>query len=229
MELVGYARVSSREERQVLDRQVDALRVAGCERIYEDRGNGASADRPSLSACLDYLRRDDVLVVLDLDRLGRRAGELIRFVDELERRGVGFRALNAPFDTTTPAGRAFLQIHAAFAEMERNLIRQRVSEGIAAACARGRKGGRPRVMTPERLRYAQHLMADQTRSIPAICRELGDLPASTLYHYVHADGSLKAPGHKLLDMDVHGAGADPAKKASGGTAAVETPRALADA
>jgi hypothetical protein len=113
--------------------------------------------------------------------------------------------------------------------MERNLIRQRVSEGIAAARARGRKGGRPRVMTPERLRYAQHLMADQTRSIPAICRELGDLPASTLYHYVHADGSLKAPGRKLLDTDMHGAGADPAKEAPGDPAAVEAPRALADA
>src|SRR3954447_20824275 len=83
MELVGHARVFSREERQVLDRQVDALRVAGCERISDDRGSGASADRPGLSACLDYLRRDDVLVVLDLDRLGRRARELVGLVDEL--------------------------------------------------------------------------------------------------------------------------------------------------
>lgn len=230
MELVGYARLSSREERQMLDRQVYTLRAAGCERIYDDRGSGASGDRPGLSACLGYLRRDDVLVVLDLDRLGRRADELIRLVDELECRGVGFRALNAPFDTTTPAGRAFLQIQVAFAEMERTLIRQRVSEGIAAACARGRKGGRPRVMTPERLRNAQHLMADQTRNIPVICRELGDMPASTLYHYyAHADGSLKAPGRKLLDTDMHGAGADPAKEASGGTAAIEASRALADA
>jgi DNA invertase Pin-like site-specific DNA recombinase len=229
MELVGYARVSTREERQVLDRQVDALRAAGCERIYDDHGSGATADQPGLSACLDYLRRDDVLVVLDLDRLGRRAGELIQLVDALERRGVGFRALNAPFDTTTPAGRAFLQIQAAFAEMERNLIRQRVSEGVAAARARGRMGGRPRVMTPERLRYAQHLMADQTRSIPSICRELGDLPASTLYHYVHADGSLKAPGRKLLDIDMPGAGAGPATRASDGTAVVEALRASSDA
>ncbi len=229
MELVGYARVSSREDRQVLDRQVDALRAAGCERIYDDHGSGASADRPGLSGCLDYLRRDDVLVVLDLDRLGRRAGELIRLVDELQHRGVGFRALNAPFDTTTPAGRAFLQIQAAFAEMERNLIRQRVSEGIAAARARGRKGGRPRVMTLERLRYAQHLMADQTRNIPAICRELGDLPASTLYHYVHADGSLKAPGRKLLDTDMRAASEASAGKPSGTTAPVEAPRALVGA
>ena len=201
MELVGYARVSTREGQQVLDRQLDALRTAGCERIFDDRGSGASAERPGLKACLDYLRKGDVLVVLDLDRLGRLAGELIRLVDELEGRGVGFRALNASFDTTTPMGRAFLQIQAAFAEMERNVIRQRVKEGIAAARARGRKGGRPRLMTPERLRYAQHLMSDRTRSIPAICRELGDVPASTLYHYLHADGTLKATGVKLLGTD----------------------------
>jgi DNA invertase Pin-like site-specific DNA recombinase len=198
MELVGYARVSTREEWQVFDRQLDALKAAGCKRIFDDRGSGASADRPGLKACLNYLREGDVLVVLDLDRLGRLAGELIRLVDELEGRGVGFRALNTSFDTTTPVGRAFLQIQAAFAEMERNVIRQRVKEGIAAARARGRKGGRPRLMTPERLRYAQHLMADKSRSIPAICRELGSVPASTLYHYLHADGTLKAPGVRLL-------------------------------
>jgi len=84
MELVGYARVSTREERQVFDRQVDALKAAGCERVFEDRGSGASADRTGLKECLGYLRRGDVLIVLDLDRLGRLAGELIRLVDELE-------------------------------------------------------------------------------------------------------------------------------------------------
>ena len=83
--------------------------------------------------------------------------------------------------------------------MERNLIRQRVKEGILAARARGRKGGRPRIMTVDKLRYAQHLMTDRSRSIPAVCRELGDIPSSTLYHYLHADGSLKEPGRKLLD------------------------------
>ncbi|ABQ29160.1 recombinase family protein [Acidiphilium cryptum] len=201
MSMVGYARVSTREERQIFDRQMDALTVAGCERIFEDRGSGARSDRPGIKACLDYLRRGDVLVVLDLDRLGRLAGELIGLVDDLEARGVGFRALNTAFDTTTPAGRAFLQIQAAFAEMERNVIRQRVREGIVAARARGRKGGRPRMMTAERLRYAQHLMADSTRSIPSICRELGGIPASTLYHYVQADGTLKSPGIKLLGAD----------------------------
>src|ERR687883_1539704 len=141
MELVGYARVSTREERQVLDRQLDALKAAGCKRIFDDRGSGVSTDRPGLRTCLDYLRKGDVLVVLDLDRLGRLAGELIRLVDELERRGVGFRALNADFDTTTPVGRAFLQIQAAFAEMERNVIRQRVRVGVAGR-ARPRPQGR---------------------------------------------------------------------------------------
>ena len=198
MSLVGYARVSTAEGRQVLDRQLDALNAAGCERVFEDHASGTASERPNLAACLDYLRRGDVLVVLDLDRLGRLAGELITLIDELGERGIGFRALNSPMDTTTPAGRAFLQIQAAFAEMERNVIRQRVREGVKAARARGRKGGRPRIMTAEKLRYAQSLMADRDRSIPEICRELGDLPTSTLYHYLHADGTLKHPGQRLL-------------------------------
>jgi DNA invertase Pin-like site-specific DNA recombinase len=182
----------------VIDRQRDALEAAGCARIFEDRASGAGAERPGLAACLDFLRPGDVLVVLDLDRLGRLAGELIALIDRLDARGVAFRALNAPMDTTTPAGRAFLQIQAAFAEMERNIIRQRVKEGLAAARARGRKGGRPRVMTAEKLRYARHLMADSTRSIPSICAELGGIRPSTLYHYLQADGSLKSAGRALL-------------------------------
>ena len=167
--------------------------------MFEDHASGAASERPNLTACLDYLRQGDVLVVLDLDRLGRRAGELITLIDELDQRGIGFRALNSPMDTTTPAGRAFLQLQAAFAEMERNVIRQRVREGVKAARARGRKGGRPRGMTREKLRYAQNLMADRARSIPDICRELGDMPTSTLYHYLHAVGALKEPGRRLLD------------------------------
>ena len=167
--------------------------------MFEDHTSDAAADRPNLAACLDYLRRGDDLVVLDLDRLGRRAGELISLIDELDQRGVGFRAINSPMDTTTPAGRAFLQIQAVFAEMERNVIRQRVREGVKAARARGRKGGGPRILTPEKLRYAQSLTADRTRSTSEICRELGNLPTSTLYHYLHADGALKGPGRRLLD------------------------------
>ena len=206
MALIGYARISTAEGAQVLDRQLDALNQIGCERIFEDRASGAGADRPGLLACLDFLRRGDVLVVLDLDRLGRLAAELIALIDQLASRSIGFRALNAPVDSTTPAGRAFLQIQAAFAEMERNIIRQRVHEGLAAARARGRKGGRPRVMTADKLRYARHLMADSARSIPDICAELGGIRPSTLYHYLHADGALKAAGQKLLDSAATGQG-----------------------
>ena len=220
--LIGYARISTAEGAQVLDRQLDALRAAGCRRVFEDRASGAKAERPGLTACLDHLRAGDVLVVLDLDRLGRLAGELVALIDGLEKQGVGFRALNSPMDTTTPQGRAFLQIQAAFAEMERNVIRQRVREGLAAARARGRKGGRPRVMTPDKLRYARHLMADRGRSIPSIQAELGGMPTSTLYHYLHADGQVKKPGRELLgegreEVEVAPAEADRANpKATGG-------------
>ena len=143
-----------------------------------------------------------MVVVFDLDGLGRLASDLIKLIDDSADKDIGFKAINSPMDTTTPAGRAFLQIQAAFAEMERNIIRQRVKEGIAAARARararGRKGGRPRIMTAEKLKYAQHLMADQTKSIPAICKELGDIPSSTLYHYVTAKKKKKKAGVDLL-------------------------------
>ena len=200
---IGYARVSTMETRQHLHRQLDALNTADCGRIFEEHASGADADRPQLTACLDYLRSGDVLVVLDLDRLGRRAVDLVALIDSLESRGIGFKALNSPMDTTTPAGRAFMQIQAAFAEMERNLIRQRVQEGVRAARARGRKGGRPRVMTAEKLRYAQHLMTDQARTIPDICRELDDLATTTLYHYLRPDGTLKPAGTALLHPPGH--------------------------
>ena len=131
MGLIGYARISTSEAEQVLDRQLDALHAAGCERIFRDTASGAAAERPGLAACLDHLRRHDVL-----DRLGRLAHDLIALIDGLEKRGISFRALNSPMDTTTPAGRAFLQIQAAFAEMERNLLRQRV-RGAATAAAPG--------------------------------------------------------------------------------------------
>ena len=178
MSLIGYARVSTSEGKQLLDRQVDALTEIGW--IFEDKASGSNSQRKGLDDCLNYLRKGDVLVVLDLDRLGRLASDLIKLIDELAEKDIGFKAINSPMDTTTPAGRAFLQIQAR---------------------ARGRKGGRPRIMTAEKLRYAQHLMADQTKSIPAICKELGDIPSSTLYHYVTAKGELKKAGVDLLNSE----------------------------
>ena len=184
---------------QVLDRQLDTLNEAGCERVYEDCASGAASKRPSLPAGLDYPRKGDVLVVFDLDWLGRRAGELITLIDELDRRGIGFRALNSPMETIAPAGQTFLQIRTAFVEMERNVIRKRIIEGEKAARARGRKGERPRTITAKKLRYARRLTAYRSHSIPALCRELGGLPTSTLNHYLAADGTPEGPGRRLLE------------------------------
>ena len=144
--------------------------------MFEDHASGAASERPNLTACLDYLRQGDVLVVLDLDRLGRRAGEPITLIDELDQRGIGFRALNSPMDTTTPAGRAFLQLQAAFAEMERNVIRQRVREGVKAARARGRKGGRPLHWVGSTAAIAALLAADAD---PNAKTDDGQIPADS--------------------------------------------------
>ena len=128
-ELVGYARVSIYERQQVFNQQVEALKTVGCIRIFEDCRTAASIERPGLRACLKHLQSNDVLVVLDLDRFGLLTGDMIRFVQELEGRGVGFRALNAALDTTTSAGRSFMQTYTCFTEMDRNVVRQRVNEG----------------------------------------------------------------------------------------------------
>ena len=120
-----------------------------CERAYEDRASGASAYRHNLAACLDYRRRGDSLVVFDLDRVRRLAGELITLIDGLSERDIGFRAFNSPMDTTTPAGRTTLQIQTTLTELERNVIRQRVREGVKAARARGTKGDVPASSPPE--------------------------------------------------------------------------------
>jgi DNA invertase Pin-like site-specific DNA recombinase len=207
--IIGYASTLPDEEGQVFDRHIEALTAMGCESVFGDRSLGPADERPGLETCLAAVRRGDVLVVLRLDQLGYRAEALIRFVSDLAERDVGFRGLETAFDTTTPTGRGFLQIQAALAEMERTLTGQRTGGGIAVARARGRKGGRPRLMTPERLRRAQRLMADQSRSIPSICQELDDLPVSTLYHYLRADGSLREAGRKLLDSDEASSAAPP--------------------
>lgn len=193
----GYARVSSREDRQLLDRQLDALNSAGCEKIFQDRMSGARNDRPGLAKLLSTALEGDCIVVLDLDRLGRRAGALIHLIESLEARGVGFKALNSPMDTTTPAGRAFLQIQAAFAEMERNLARQRILEGLAAARDRGRFGGRPRHITPPLLQDIIELSAASASSPKRICERL-NISWHGARRYIRESGVLTATGLELI-------------------------------
>ena len=158
MALIGYARVSTAEQDTAL--QVDALRKAGCERIFEDTASGAKTDRPGLADALAYLRDGDVLAVWRLDRLGRSLPHLIETIAALESRGVGFRSLTEAIDTTTPGGRLIFHVFGALGQFERDLIRERTKAGLTAAAARGRKGGRKPVVTAEKLQRAREHMAN---------------------------------------------------------------------
>ena len=142
MTLIGYARVST--EDQNLDMQTDALRAAGCEKIFVEKGSGADRGRPELARALAYARPGDVFVCWKLDRVARSVGHLIAVTEGLKDRGVGFRSLKDAIDTTTAAGNLMFQIIASFAEFERNVLRERTLAGLAAAKARGRVGGRRR-------------------------------------------------------------------------------------
>lgn len=142
MAKVGYARVSTQD--QSLDLQIDELEKAGCERIFQEKVSGAKDDREELQKCLDYLREGDVLVVYKLDRLGRTTKQLINMVEDLKEKGIQFHAITNKIDTSTAQGKFFFTIMAGFAEMERELIRERTKAGLEAARVRGRKGGRPK-------------------------------------------------------------------------------------
>jgi DNA invertase Pin-like site-specific DNA recombinase len=161
MALIGYARVSTAEQNLLLQR--DALAGAGCETVFEDHASGAKAERPGLADALAYLRGGDVSVVWKLDRLGRSMAHLIDTVSGLEAKGVGFRSLTEGVDTTTPGGTLIFHIFGAIAQFERDLIRERTNAGLKAAQARGKKGGRKPVVTPDKLARARtHLAAGLT-------------------------------------------------------------------
>jgi DNA invertase Pin-like site-specific DNA recombinase len=153
---VGYARVSTLDQDPAL--QYDALAAAGCAKVYEDRASGAKADRAGLLSALGYVRDGDVLIVWKLDRLGRSLPHLIETVTALERRGVGFRSITEAIDTTTPGGRLVFHLFGALAQFERDLIQERTRAGLAAAAARGRKGGRKPVVTGEKLERARSII-----------------------------------------------------------------------
>ena len=201
--LIGYARVSKADGSQLLDLQRDALLDAGVdeERLYEDRASGRLDHRPGLDACLKALQPGNTFVVWKLDRLGRDLKHLVTTVDELRARGVGLRVLagaGAEIDTSTANGRLVFGIFAALAEFERELIVERTRAGLAAARARGRLGGRPRKMDVAMLRMAMRAMAERDTKAQDLAQRLG-ITTTTLYMYVNGDGTVKAPGQKLLD------------------------------
>jgi DNA invertase Pin-like site-specific DNA recombinase len=155
---IGYARVSTREQNPTL--QHDALINAGCAKVFTDVASGARTDRPQLVAALAYLRPGDVLTVWQLDRLGRNMRHLIDTVNTLQGHGVQFRSLRENIDTTTASGRLTFHLFAALAEFERDLLRERTAAGLTAIASRrsrGRAGGRPRKMTPEKIAVARQM------------------------------------------------------------------------
>src|SRR4051794_20698802 len=181
MMLIGYARVSTHE--QNLDLQEDALKAAGCKKVYTDKTGGTKAERPGLERALADVRPGDSLVVWKLDRLGRSLKHLIETVTDLSHRGVGFRSLQEAIDTTTSGGKLISHAFGALAEFERALIRERPLAALAAARARGRKGGRPRNLDDKKKRHAVTLHGYPTNSVKDIGRTLG-ISKATLDRYM---------------------------------------------
>lgn len=189
--LIGYARVSTHE--QILDLQLDALKQAGCRRIFQDMASGVKTDRLGLEEALDFVQEGDTLVVWRLDRLGRSLGHLIETVTDLQERGIGFRSLQESIDTTTSSGKLVFQIFGALAEFERNLIQERTLAGLAAARARGRRGGRRRKLSPDQTELLYQLYDERQRTVKEICGMLG-ISRSTLYGYLEHRKAVPADG-----------------------------------
>ncbi|MEV7968195.1 recombinase family protein [Sphaerisporangium sp. NPDC088356] len=186
---IGYARVSTGGQK--LERQLDALKAAGCRRIFADKKSGKNADRPELAACHAFLTAGDTLVVPSLDRYGRSLQDLITMVGDLRRREVGFTSLHENLDTTTPGGRLVFHVFAALAEFIRELIVVGTREGLAAARARGRVGGRPTVVNSDILRAARDMLPNPEHSITSIAKLLG-VSAGTLYNHIPDLQELRA-------------------------------------
>jgi DNA invertase Pin-like site-specific DNA recombinase len=147
MALIGYARVSRATQKE--DSQLDELNAAGCEKIYVDKGvSGKLAKRPELDACLAYLREGDVLVITRLSRAMRSLRHFLDLAHTLRERGIGLKVLKQDIDTTTPTGRLVFHILAAIDEFQRELIVEGTVEGLDAARARGRTGGRRQKLSP---------------------------------------------------------------------------------
>lgn len=179
--LIGYARVSTDDQK--LNLQQDALQKAGCEKIFEDHLSGAKANRPGLNAALEIARSGDTLVVWRLDRLGRSLKDLLQLTEILKERSIGLHSLQESINTTTSSGQLVFHLFGALAEFERNLVRERTQAGLTAARARGRSGGRPKALDPNKRQLVVKLYNDHQHSIDEICHMMG-ISKPTLYKYI---------------------------------------------
>lgn len=182
--LIGYARVSTLD--QNLDLQRDALRDAGCERIFEEHSSSAAPRLAARDEVLDYARPDDVLVIWRLDRLGRSLRDLVDIVTGLGERGVGLRSLHEAIDTTTPTGRLTFHVFAALAEVEAELVRERTRAGLQAARKRGVKLGRPPALSTDQISVARTPLSSPNLSARQVADHFG-VHRSTLYRTLAAN------------------------------------------
>jgi DNA invertase Pin-like site-specific DNA recombinase len=185
--LIGYARVSTRD--QNLDLQIEALRKAGCEKIYEDKISGSKTDRVGLSQALEQLREGDTFIVWKLDRLARTTKGLIDFINELSNRGVNFSSLTDNIDTSSAQGRFFFHVMSALAEMEKALIVERTQAGLAVAKAQGKVGGRKRVFTEEKVKMAKKLL--EAKTPPKEVAKILGVSIPTLYRHLPANSVVE--------------------------------------
>ena len=189
---VGYARVSTTDQSPEL--QLEALRRAGCERVFTERASGARDDRPELARVVgDVLRAGDTLVVWKLDRLARSLKMLIATAEDLARRGIGLVSLTESLDTTTPGGTLVFHVFGAIAQFERALIRERTAAGLVEARRRGRKGGRPPAFTTADVVAARALMAEGKLPVRDVAKRMG-VSVATLYRHLGKRGSAEPAG-----------------------------------
>jgi len=180
---IGYARVSTND--QDLTAQKQALHNAGCDQIFTDIASGARTDRPGLDKCIEACETGDTLCVWRIDRLGRSMPHLVSFIEDLQKRGIGFKSLcDGAIDTTTASGELVFNIFSSLAQFERRLIQERTRAGLSAARARGKKGGRKPIQPNNpKVIMAQKMHADKSISIDEICDTL-KISRATLYRYL---------------------------------------------
>lgn len=188
--IIGYARVSTQDQNPEL--QLNALRGAGCEQLFQEAASGKFRERPELTACLRSVRKGDTLVVWKLDRLARSLKDLVEVVHDLDARGAGFRSLTEAIDTTSSGGRLVFHIFGALAEFEHSLIRERTIAGLAAARARGRKGGRKPVMSKADTRKAAAMLSDPAITKVEVAKHFG-VSRVTLNAALNREGFTGAP------------------------------------
>jgi DNA invertase Pin-like site-specific DNA recombinase len=176
---IGYARVSTEEQNLAL--QLDALQLAGCTQIFRDEGvSGSSVNRKGLSDALASLEAGDTLVVWRLDRLGRSLQHLISTIEDMRTSGIGFCSLSESIDSSTAGGNLIFHIFGALAEFERSLIIERTKAGLQASKKRGKRLGRPIILTPEQLRHAEKMIQSGQESVSGMAQILG-VNRTTLY------------------------------------------------